>query len=67
MRDLAAKGNYEAGQVEDVRVEMLKILETKGRKAAEEYLSQANPYLEEQGLPKVTISPLDLMDLEDDK
>ena len=66
MRDVAAKGNFEAGQIEDVRVEMRKILETKGRKAAEEYLSQANPYLEEQGLPKVTISPLDLLDLDND-
>ena len=67
VRDRAAAATEQAAMIEDVRQEMIRILRKSGRKAAEEYLAEANPVLREQGLREVTISKLLLLQLEMEK
>lgn len=67
IRDMAAIATEQAEQVEDVRLEMLDILRTKGREAAEEYLATANPLLKEQGLKEVVITKIHLIQIEQER
>ena len=67
VRDKAAAATEQANMVEDVRQEMIRLLRTSGRKAAEEYLAEANPVLREQGLREVIIPKMLLIELEKER
>ncbi len=58
MRDYQAQAREDEATLEEVRNEMKRLLNDKGREAAQAYLDEVNPQLKEAGLPEVRLSGL---------
>ena len=58
MRDYQAQAREDEATLKEVRNEMKRLLNDKGKEAAQAYLDEVNPQLKEAGLPEVRLSGL---------